>query len=93
MPSEEEMRLAGFAPEDYADDFFEVWPENWDAAMLFASIANQWRVGMAGPIALDYGVLFARMDRLRVPDDEYEQLFSDVRELEAAALQVFKKKT
>jgi hypothetical protein len=93
MPSVEEMRLAGFEPEDYVDDVFEVWPENWDAALLFSSIGNQWRTGMAGPVSLDYGVLFTRMDRLKVPDDEYEQLFSDVRELEASALQVFKKKT
>jgi hypothetical protein len=87
------MLLAGFAPEDYVDDVFEVWPENWVASQLFLGIGNQWRVGMSGPVSLDYGVLFHRMDRLKVPDDEYEQLFSDVKELEAAALQVFKKKT
>jgi hypothetical protein len=54
------------------------------------SIGNQWRVGaMGGVVSLDYSVLFHRMDRMKLPDDEYEQLFEDVKSLEAAALSVF----
>lgn len=96
MPSEEEMRRAGFAPEDYAHDFVEVWPEIWPAARLFSSISNQWRttgVGMGASVAtaLDYTVLFHRMDRLNLTDEEYEQMFSDVQAMESAALPVVNK--
>ena len=38
------------------------------------------------PVALDYGPLFARMDRMRLADDDWEDLFDDVRVLERAAL-------
>jgi hypothetical protein len=42
---------------------------------------------MGGAYALDYSVLYARMDRLRLPDDEWQQLFDDIRVIEATALQ------
>lgn len=88
MPSEAEIRAAGFAPEDYEDDYFDVWPENWPAVRLFISIGNQWRGGNGLPIALDYGVLFHRLDRMRLSEDEYEQMFRDVKALEAGAIPV-----
>lgn len=78
----------GFAPEDYADDFVECWPEHWAAFRVFSDIANQWRIGPGGLIALDYTVLFHRMDRLDLTPDDYEQMFDDVREMETAALRV-----
>lgn len=86
------MQSLGFTPADYADDYVECWPENWQAFSLFASIGNQWRIGMGGVVALDYSVLFHRMDRMKLPHDEYEQLFDDVRVLEGAALSVFQRK-
>lgn len=49
-------------------------------------MSGQWRVGFGGPFALDYSTLFARMERLRLDDDDWEQRFQDVRVLEAAAL-------
>lgn len=82
----------GFAPEDYEDDFVECWPEHWDAFQVFNSIANQWRTGAAGVTSLDYGVLFTRMDRRKLNDVDYEQMFEDVKEMEAAALSVFNRK-
>jgi len=39
-----------------------------------------------GPTALDYTALFARMDRMRLHDDDWRSLFDDVRVLEAQAL-------
>lgn len=38
-------------------------------------------------VALDYTPLFMRMDRMRLGDDEWEELFQDFRILESAALQ------
>lgn len=40
-----------------ADPRFAVWPENLAAARLFMSMQTQWRMGPAGAIGLDYGVL------------------------------------
>lgn len=80
------MRRAGFEPEDYADDAYEVWPENWPAVRLFLSIRSQWLPSMGKPTALNYVVLFHRMDRLKLSDDDYEQMFTDVQAVESGAL-------
>ncbi len=87
------MRKAGFEPADYEDDFFDVWPENWPACCLFLDIGNQWRTDMRGPVAFDYGVLFQRMDRMNLSDDEYEQMFQEFRGIERGALAEIHKKT
>ena len=47
---------------------------------------------MSGYTGLDYNVLFARMDRMQLPDQEYEWLFDDVRVIEAEALKIINKK-
>jgi hypothetical protein len=64
----------------------EVWPENVRAVELFRAMGTQWRFGRHGPIGLDHNVLFHRMDRMKLNDDEYEQLDADIRIMEAAAL-------
>ena len=69
-----------------------MWPENEPALNLFSSISTQWRIGMAGPIGLDYNVAFACMDRLRLSASAFEQLFDDLRVMEAEALSIFNKK-
>jgi hypothetical protein len=89
VPTAEEAAQLGLTLADYEDDFVECWPENWPAFQLLASIGRQWRTGgMGGFIALDYNVLFHRMDRMKLADDEYEQLFRDVQVMESAALKV-----
>jgi hypothetical protein len=77
-----------FTAEDYGLDNVELWPEHWPAWGLYLEMAGQWRrAGMSGtPVALDYGPLFARMERMRLADDDWEDLFDDVRVLERAAL-------
>lgn len=56
--------------------------------MVFRQVGNQWRrAGMSGrAFALDYGPLFARMDRLRLNDREYEEMFEYIKAMERAAL-------
>lgn len=76
----------GLQPGDY-DDAFEVWPDNWRAWSLYVELSGQWREGFGGRYALDYGALFARMDRLRLADAEWEALFADVRVIERATLE------
>lgn len=76
----------GLQPGDY-DDAFEVWPDNWRAWSLYVELSGQWRVGFGGRYALDYVALFARMERLRLADAEWEALFADVRVIERATLE------
>lgn len=81
------MAAAGFAPEDYETEPVEVWPENWPAWGLFCEMSGQWRVApMGGRTALDYCALFARMDRLALDDDGWNETFADIRVIETAAL-------
>lgn len=69
-----------------------MWPENETAFDLFCELQTQWRVGPGGAIGLDYGVLFARMVRLKLPDDEYEATFHAIRAMEAETLAVMYEK-
>jgi hypothetical protein len=52
-------------------------------------MGTQWRAaGMSGQYhGLDYTPLFARLDRLGLTHDEWEQAFDDVRVCEAAAIE------
>jgi hypothetical protein len=54
-------------------------------------MSGQWRVGFGGQYALDYTALFLRMDRMRLSDAQWAELFADVRVIEHAALQAMKK--
>lgn len=47
---------------------------------------------MSGYVGLNYLVLFARMDRMTLSEQEYEWLFDDVRVIEAEALRIINKK-
>lgn len=42
---------------------------------------------MGGREALDYGPLFTLMDRMRLSDDDWQQMFADIRVIEHAALE------
>lgn len=86
------MRSAGFEPEDYEDDFIEVWPENWPAVDLFISMGTQWRIGMGGATGMDYGALYPQLDRLTDTPEQYDDLFSDIRWMERAALATMNQK-
>lgn len=90
MPTAAEIAASGFAPEDFATDDADVWPENWPAVSLLLDIDTQWRHGFNGPVGLDYNVLFSRMDRMRLNDPDHEQLFEDIRTLEREALQLMR---
>lgn len=83
------MQSQGFTPEDF-DQTVEVWPENWSTWCLWTEIRGQWRVGMGGAYAIDYGPLFSRMERLRLADDDWHAVFEGIRVIEAAALAAMK---
>ena len=84
-PSDDELGAWGLTREDVAT-VVSVWAENKLAFELFQFMGTQWRIGMSGAIGLDYTVAFHKMDRMRLPDDQYEALEGDLRTMEFAAL-------
>ena len=50
-------------------------------------MSGQWRSSFGGLFAMDYTALFMRMDRMNLSPAAWEELFADVRVLEAAAVQ------
>lgn len=71
--------------EDLAADF-EIYPDNQVAYDLFADLRTQWRIGMAGPTGLDYNILFHKMDRMKLSEDDYTDLEQCIRIMEYEAL-------
>lgn len=63
-----------------------LWAENWPAMKFFTDHGTQWREGFSGKTGLDYNVLFHELDRLNLPRDEYDDLFTSIRDMERAAL-------
>lgn len=85
LPTEQELTGTGFTVTDYEEEA-EVWPENWPAFRLFFMLQTQWDVGVAGRTGLKYQVLFGLLDRQCQSDDEWQEMFDDIRALETAAL-------
>lgn len=86
-PSAEALAGGAFSAEDFEPDPVECWPDCEPALRLFQRLRTQWRTGMNGPTGLDYGPLFALMERMRLGDDEHDALFEDIQTLEAGALE------
>ena len=65
----------------------EVWPDNVPAVNVFRVMGGQWRVGPAGPYALDYGALTGDVWRsVGVKKRDRVLVFGDLQVLEEAAL-------
>lgn len=54
--------------------------------VLWGEMRGQWRAGFNGAYAIDYTPLFMRMERLRLSDDDWNEMFADFRVIEAASL-------
>lgn len=87
-PNEKELAAFGLSLEDYGDTTVEIWPENWHAFLVFDALSTQWRTGMSGPTGLDYNVLPELWKRLEVRKKDRNQVFTDLQEMERAALSV-----
>ncbi|WP_085600438.1 MULTISPECIES: DUF1799 domain-containing protein [unclassified Pseudomonas] len=66
----------------------EVWPDVWPAFLVFEAMSTQWRVGACGATGLDYGALPSVIRMCGVPASSRQNIFSDVRQMEAEALAV-----
>ncbi len=75
-----------------AQEEFEVWPENWDAVMLFVDLMTQWRMGMGSPVALDYAAIPVVMDLNGTPAYQRRELFDAIRVMEVGALEAMRRK-
>lgn len=73
------------------DEVFEVWPENWPAFLLFARVNTQWRENGFDPVGLDYSAVYPLLDRTCNSQLEWEEMFDDIRDMEAAAIAVIRK--
>ena len=78
-------------PADDRDDNFEVFPENWEAVQMFVRCQTQWRIGMAGPIGLDYGAVNWLLRLYEVED--HRSVLEDLQTMEAAVLVTMSKRT
>lgn len=86
------MQMFGLTDDDYAaENIVEVWPDNWDAVLLFDAIGTQWLVGPCGPYGLNYMVLYRKMDRMKLTSERYDELEEEIRVLEAGALEEMRK--
>jgi hypothetical protein len=72
------------------EEYFEVWPENWAAFTLFASLETQWRVeGMSGTyLGFDYAGVEAAMRMRGVKRQDKASLLADLQVMEQAARKV-----
>lgn len=80
----------GLGADFLQEEVVEVWPECHQAFTLFCKVEGQWRAGMGGPYALDYGPLFVLMERMHLSDDQFDELFTDIRAMEAAAIEAMR---
>lgn len=72
------------------DDTVEVLPDIWPAFRLLSAMATQWRVGMGGPVGLDYGVIRDVGEMLGMKRKQITAIFPDLQVMEAEALGVMR---
>lgn len=70
---------------DQNTDLFEVFEENWPVLELFLRVQTQWRVGMNGPIGLDY-VAVAWVLKLTAEEANHRALLEELQIMEGAVL-------
>ena len=84
-PTAAQLATIGLRPEHYAaDPPLGIWPENWQAFLVFNAVRTQWRTGPGGVSGLDYGALDRRIDRLDLSPEDLEACIQ-VMELAAMA--------
>lgn len=77
-----------FQTQQIAANEIGVWPENWQSVHFFMDYCRtQWRSGgMGGATGLDYTAVLACLRTMRLGRERADEVFADVRVMEAAAL-------
>ena len=66
---------------------FAVWPENWDAVVLFEALATQWRLDAMGrEYGLDYAAVPVVQQTLRMRGRRARSAFRGLQVMEVASL-------
>ena len=68
----------------------EIWEDNWAAVDMFLRLQTQWRVGMGGPLGLDYGAAEWLFRLCEVEDQR--SLLEDLQVMEYAVLAAIAKR-
>lgn len=85
------MKSAGLTLADIFEEV-EIWLESVPVYNLFVVMGTQWRVSMSGPYGLDYSALTALWPLIGIAENYRADAFSDLREMESAALEQMNKK-
>ena len=86
--TESDAAALGIAPpptQNTQADVCEVWEDNWEVLELFMRVQTQWRVGMNGPIGLDY-MAVAWVLKLTTDEAKHRALLEDLQIMEGAVL-------
>lgn len=69
----------------------EIWPDNELACSIFRRVGTRWRLPPIGgvPIGLQWEAIYPLMERLKLGDDQWNDLHDDLMVLEMAAIEVF----
>lgn len=65
-----------------------MFEDNWDAFLVFDSMATQWRIGVGGPTGLDYNVIPMILQSLELEEVAIKEIFPSLRVMESEALTV-----
>jgi hypothetical protein len=90
------MEFFGLTTEDYPEfrRNADVWPENWSAVTFFDALGfGSWNMGMNGPTGLRYETFREVRLARGISDQEWPEIFEQLRILEAAALEEMMKDT
>lgn len=68
-----------------------LWPDNVQTKDVFVGMGTQWRVGMSGPIGLDYAAMPVVARALGVRRSDWADLLDGIRVMESAALELMHK--
>lgn len=85
-PSKEQAAQYGLTVEEASGPPVELWPDNVLAVDVFATIFMQWRVGVNGAFALDYGVIEPTLRMMRVPAEQWPDIFEAIQVMEPVGL-------
>lgn len=85
----------GRAASDGDENCFEVWEQNWDSVLFFLLVGTQWRaiggIDRVLWLGLDYAGVETSMRAEQIARVNRKPLWSDLRAMERAALEVLNK--
>lgn len=79
--------------DDVDDGYFAVWPENWDAVIVFCNLRHCWRVDTmsGGYLGLDRPAIESTLRLMDIKKKKHTAIFEKLMIMEDAALGVLNK--